>query len=81
MVPNPTQVVKPETEGAEKVESKPTSNTESENKPLEQIMTSSFKCSEQECESKTKELAPAVATEHLNLHHKANHGIHSALAG
>ena len=49
MVPNPTQLAKPETEGEEKVESKPTTNTESENKQLEQIMATSFKCSAQEC--------------------------------
>ena len=78
MVPNPTQVVKPETEGAEKVESKPKSNTESENKPLEQIMTTSFKCSEQECKWKTEELLLAMATEHLKLHHEANHATRGA---
>ena len=75
MVPNTNQVSKPETEGAEKVESIPTLNTESENKPLEQIMTTSFKCSAQECEWKTEELLPAIANEQLKLHHKANHGI------
>jgi hypothetical protein len=78
MVPNPTQLAKPETEGEEKVESKPTTNTESENKQLEQIMATSFKLSAQECEWKTEELAPAMVTEHLNLHHEDNHGIRGA---
>ena len=76
MVPNPNQVVKPETEGMEKVETKPILNAESENKPPDmghKIMTTfKFKYSAQECAFKTDELLPALATELLRLHHVDN---------
>ena len=67
MAPNPTQAVVPETKGEGKVEIKPTMYTESDDKQLGQM-----------CAWKTEELTLAMAAEHLELHHEANHGIHCA---
>ena len=78
MAPNPTQAAMPETKGEGKVEFKPTMYTDSENKQLEQTMTTSLKCSARKCTWKTDELTQAMATEHLKLHREANHGIHGA---
>ena len=79
MAPDPTQAAMPETKGEGKVEFKPTMYTDSENKQLEQTMTTSFKCSARECAWKTDKLTQAMATEHLKSHHEANHGIHGAM--
>ena len=79
MALNPTEAAMPEMKGEGTEEFKHTMYTESENKQLEQTMTTSFKCSARECAWKTDELTQAMATEHLKSHHEANHGIHGAM--
>ena len=64
------------TEGESKADIKPTMYAESGKKHLGQTMTTSFKCAARECAWKTEEMILGLATEHLELHHEANHGIH-----
>ena len=57
------------TEGEGKVEIKPTMYAESRNKHLGQTMTTSFKCTAQDCAWKTEEITLAMATEHLETNY------------
>ena len=80
MVPNTSQVAKPEAK-----ETKPILNNESENKLSDvgyNIMaTIKFKCTADKCTFVYDELVPDLATELRRLHHEANHAVCGAPSG